>query len=219
MDASQYKDYVLFMLFIKYISDNYADSDDFAPSVVIPKGASFKDMAAQFGQCCMSMSTTRWRSRAQPMRPGRPWAGSASHSVMAAASVASSGRAGLCGITSARSLAFGASTSWFAQRGSAHFAQRSRADSKRIRYSLGRGTSAARRLRSCAAARTAACRLKPLMSAHRGGLCGDSRGITPRRVSALCPAHGPEAVRSVKAAAFNGRRGRASSASASGSAS
>jgi type I restriction enzyme M protein len=25
MDASQYKDYVLFMLFIKYISDKYAD--------------------------------------------------------------------------------------------------------------------------------------------------------------------------------------------------
>ena len=32
------------MLFIKYISDKYADSDDFAPPVVIPKGASFKDM-------------------------------------------------------------------------------------------------------------------------------------------------------------------------------
>jgi len=44
MDASQYKDYVLFMLFIKYISDKYADSDDFAPPVAIPKGASFKDM-------------------------------------------------------------------------------------------------------------------------------------------------------------------------------
>jgi type I restriction enzyme M protein len=44
MDASQYKDYVLFMLFIKYVSDKYADSDAFSPSVVIPKGASFKDM-------------------------------------------------------------------------------------------------------------------------------------------------------------------------------
>jgi type I restriction enzyme M protein len=32
MDASQYKDYVLFMLFIKYISDKYGDSDDFAPN-------------------------------------------------------------------------------------------------------------------------------------------------------------------------------------------
>ena len=44
MDASQYKDYVLFMLFIKYISDKYADSDDFAPPVIIPPGAGFKDM-------------------------------------------------------------------------------------------------------------------------------------------------------------------------------
>lgn len=46
MDASQYKDYVLFMLFIKYVSDKYGDSDDFAPPAVIPKGASFKDMVA-----------------------------------------------------------------------------------------------------------------------------------------------------------------------------
>ena len=44
MDASQYKDYVLFMLFIKYISDKYADSDDFEPAVKIPAGSSFKDM-------------------------------------------------------------------------------------------------------------------------------------------------------------------------------
>jgi type I restriction enzyme M protein len=50
MDASQYKDYVLFMLFIKYISDKYADSDDFAPPVVIPTGASFKDMIALKGK-------------------------------------------------------------------------------------------------------------------------------------------------------------------------
>lgn len=50
MDASQYKDYVLFMLFIKYISDKYGDSDDFAPPVVIPKGASFKDMIALKGK-------------------------------------------------------------------------------------------------------------------------------------------------------------------------
>lgn len=50
MDASQYKDCVLFMLFIKYISDKYADSDDFVPPVVIPQGASFKDMAALKGK-------------------------------------------------------------------------------------------------------------------------------------------------------------------------
>ncbi|BCT67016.1 class I SAM-dependent DNA methyltransferase [Nitrosospira sp. NRS527] len=50
MDASQYKDYVLFMLFIKYISDKYGDSDDFVPPVVIPPGASFKDMVALKGK-------------------------------------------------------------------------------------------------------------------------------------------------------------------------
>ena len=50
MDASQYKDYVLFMLFIKYISDKYGNSDDFAPPVTIPDGASFKDMIALKGK-------------------------------------------------------------------------------------------------------------------------------------------------------------------------
>ena len=50
MDASQYKDYVLFMLFIKYVTDKYGDSDDFAPPVTIPKGASFKDMIALKGK-------------------------------------------------------------------------------------------------------------------------------------------------------------------------
>lgn len=44
MDASQYKDYVLFMLFIKYITDKYGDTIDFAPAVTIPKGGSFTDM-------------------------------------------------------------------------------------------------------------------------------------------------------------------------------
>ncbi|MCC7080560.1 MAG: DUF3293 domain-containing protein [Burkholderiales bacterium] len=50
MDASQYKDYVLFMLFIKYISDKYAASNDFAPPVTIPTGASFTDMVALKGK-------------------------------------------------------------------------------------------------------------------------------------------------------------------------
>ena len=50
MDASQYKDYVLFMLFIKYTTDKYGDSDAFAPPVAIPKGASFKDMVALKGK-------------------------------------------------------------------------------------------------------------------------------------------------------------------------
>jgi type I restriction enzyme M protein len=50
MDASQYKDYVLFLLFIKYITDKYGDSADLAPPVAIPKGASFKDMLGLRGK-------------------------------------------------------------------------------------------------------------------------------------------------------------------------
>jgi type I restriction enzyme M protein len=48
MDASQYKDYVLVLLFIKYISDKYADVP-YAP-ITIPEGASFKDMVALKGK-------------------------------------------------------------------------------------------------------------------------------------------------------------------------
>jgi type I restriction enzyme M protein len=44
MDASQYKDYVLVLLFIKYVSDKYA-GQKYAP-ITIPEGASFKDMVA-----------------------------------------------------------------------------------------------------------------------------------------------------------------------------
>ncbi len=48
MDASQYKDYVLVLLFIKYVSDKYAGVP-FAP-ITIPEGASFKDMVALKGK-------------------------------------------------------------------------------------------------------------------------------------------------------------------------
>jgi len=48
MDASQYKDYVLVMLFIKYVSDKYA-GQPYAP-ITIPEGASFTDMVALKGQ-------------------------------------------------------------------------------------------------------------------------------------------------------------------------
>lgn len=48
MDASQYKDYVLVLLFIKYISDKYA-GQPFAP-IQIPPGASFADMVALKGR-------------------------------------------------------------------------------------------------------------------------------------------------------------------------
>src|SRR3989442_3267694 len=48
MDASQYKDYVLVLLFIKYVSDKYAGVL-YAP-ITIPAGASFKDMVALKGK-------------------------------------------------------------------------------------------------------------------------------------------------------------------------
>jgi type I restriction enzyme M protein len=48
MDASQYKDYVLVLLFVKYVSDRYADQP-YAP-ISIPTGASFADMVALKGK-------------------------------------------------------------------------------------------------------------------------------------------------------------------------
>lgn len=48
MDASQYKDCVLVLLFIKYVSDKYA-GQPYAP-ITIPPGASFKDMVALKGK-------------------------------------------------------------------------------------------------------------------------------------------------------------------------
>jgi type I restriction enzyme M protein len=48
MDASQYKDYILVLLFIKYVSDKYA-GQPYAP-ITIPRGASFKDMVALKGK-------------------------------------------------------------------------------------------------------------------------------------------------------------------------
>jgi hypothetical protein len=47
MDASQYKDYVLTLLFMKYVSDKY--SGDPHGMIVVPVGGSFKDMVALKG--------------------------------------------------------------------------------------------------------------------------------------------------------------------------
>ena len=49
MDASQYKDYVLTLLFMKYVSDKYADIDDPYPDIVVPPGGGFADMASLKG--------------------------------------------------------------------------------------------------------------------------------------------------------------------------
>ncbi len=47
MDASQYKDYVLVLLFVKYISDKYAGQKD--SLIEVPAGGSFTDMVALKG--------------------------------------------------------------------------------------------------------------------------------------------------------------------------
>lgn len=47
MDASQYKDYVLVLLFVKYVSDKYAGQP--YASIEVPDGGSFSDMVALKG--------------------------------------------------------------------------------------------------------------------------------------------------------------------------
>ena len=47
MDASQYKDYVLTLLFVKYVSDKYAA--DPSALIEVPLGARFTDMVASKG--------------------------------------------------------------------------------------------------------------------------------------------------------------------------
>lgn len=48
MDASQYKDYVLTLLFVKYVSDKYAGKED--ELVYVPEGGGFKDMISLKGK-------------------------------------------------------------------------------------------------------------------------------------------------------------------------
>ena len=47
MDASQYKDYVLVLLFVKYVSDKYADPKE--ALIDVPRGGSFADMVTLKG--------------------------------------------------------------------------------------------------------------------------------------------------------------------------
>src|SRR3989449_7458570 len=48
MDASQYKDYVLVLLFVRYVSDKYADQK--AALVDIPRGGGFADLVKLKGK-------------------------------------------------------------------------------------------------------------------------------------------------------------------------
>ena len=61
MDASQYKDYVLTMLFIKYVSDKY--KNDPYGMIVVPQGASFDDMVALKGDKEIGDKITLFPSR------------------------------------------------------------------------------------------------------------------------------------------------------------
>ena len=47
MDASQYKDYVLTLLFVKYVSDKYAGKPH--ALIDVPKGGRFADMVGLWG--------------------------------------------------------------------------------------------------------------------------------------------------------------------------
>ena len=48
MDASQYKDYILTLLFVKYVSDKY--KGELFADVIVPEGGSFDDMVALKGK-------------------------------------------------------------------------------------------------------------------------------------------------------------------------
>jgi type I restriction enzyme M protein len=52
MDASQYKDYVLVLLFVKYVSDKYAGQKD--AMLDVPAGGSFGDKVALKGDDLLS---------------------------------------------------------------------------------------------------------------------------------------------------------------------
>ena len=67
MDASQYKDYILTLLFVKYVTDKfqgvkYAD-------ITVPEGGSFNDLVALKGK---KISVKKWiRSLPSWQKPGR----------------------------------------------------------------------------------------------------------------------------------------------------
>jgi type I restriction enzyme M protein len=48
MDASQYKDYILVLLFVRYVSDKYAEKAN--QLVEVPEGGSFSDLVSLKGK-------------------------------------------------------------------------------------------------------------------------------------------------------------------------
>ena len=56
MDASQYKDYILTLLFLKYVSDKYSGDRGL---LRVPAGASFADIAKLKGKRRSASASTR----------------------------------------------------------------------------------------------------------------------------------------------------------------
>lgn len=57
MDASQYKNYLLTLLFVKYVSDKYGNKED--SLIEVPGGTSFDDMIALKGKADIGNKSTR----------------------------------------------------------------------------------------------------------------------------------------------------------------
>ena len=71
MDASQYKDYVLVLLFVKYVSDKYAGQKD--ALLDVPVGGRFSDMVARlsiarsiFDSCWLKLTSLDRALRGPP---------------------------------------------------------------------------------------------------------------------------------------------------------
>ena len=65
MDASQYKDYVLVLLFVKYVSDKYAGDPN--SLIDVPDGGSFADMVKLKG--CLLYTSPSPRDRQKSRMP------------------------------------------------------------------------------------------------------------------------------------------------------
>ena len=67
MDASQYKDYILTLLFMKYVSDK-AENDPYA-LITVPEGGGFSDMVAL--NCFGRVGPSRKAARGHPEQTGQ----------------------------------------------------------------------------------------------------------------------------------------------------
>ena len=71
MDASQYKDYVLTLLFMKYISDRYAGDPD--ALIEVPDGGGFADMVTLKGDKEIGDKINKIISKLRGVHNSRPY--------------------------------------------------------------------------------------------------------------------------------------------------